>query len=393
MMSRKLGIIGVLLTGLWSTVVVAFGQSVSVNNAPASMRHSDPVLDSVDFTGVIRDFDRDFDGIGPRVYYLPAPASHEELLSRQFQNKQHDMIALDRLLSKASILGELRDEILPHQYVFNTVGPEQSIEGWLLMEIERLNEVGDLAGAAELYHLLAYEYFRLGALEDAFAYYEMALTANIEQNRPEDVQAIRQSLAMLYEYEGDLQCAAKLYSGMLDDARRWNHGEMQARSLLRLAFIKALEGRHYEAEQDLIRTVEPMFRRMRNSTGDKGRIITYRTLADVYRLQNRHPEAQWFLLQAREVIDNKNLNQYLPLILFDLAEVKRSSGNTKVAINEYLLADQLAGSQTDDLVLKLAIQEALGDIYHGFGHYKEALEALNRYDTLKSKLISLDFPF
>lgn len=392
-MSQILGIIGVLLTGLMSTVELAFGQSVTHRHTLNDAKNQDPVLDSVDFTGLITDFDRDFNGIGPRVYYLPAPPSQEELLSRQFQNKQHEMIPMDRMLSKASILGELRDEILPHQYVFNTVGPEQSIEGWLLMEIERLNEIGDLAGAAELYHLLAYEYFRLGALEQAFAYYEMALTANIEQNRPQDVQAIRQSLAMLYEYEGDLQCAAKLYSGMLDDARRWNHGEVQARSLLRLAFIKALQGKHYEAEQDLIRIVEPMFRRMRNSVGDKGRIITYRTLADVYRLQNRHPEAQWFLLQAKEVIDNKNLNQYLPLILFDLAEVKRSSGNTQVAINEYLLADQLAGTQADDLVLKLAIQEALGDIYHGSGHYKEALEALNRYDTLKSKLISLDFPF
>lgn len=338
-------------------------------------------------------YDRDFDGIGPRVYHLPPPPSEAELLSRQIESKLQETIALPRMLSKATTLNDLRDAGTSSLNIDLLAGDKQSAEGWLLMEIDRLSQWGDLDQIGDLYLLLGREYFRIGAMEQAHANLEKALSAKLAVNKHQDVMQIRNSLALMYEYDNDLHCAKALYTGLMEEARQRNNRVLQARSQMRLAFLKAKQGSFYEAEQDLIRTVEPMYRQMRNRSGDLGRIVAYRTLADVYRLQDRHPEAQWFLLQAKEVIDNKNLTEILPLILFDLAEVKKSSGNTTVAINEYLLAEELSGDQTDDLVLKLAIQDALGDIYHGSGQFKEALEALNRFDTLKAKLMSLDFPF
>src|SRR5690554_2220242 len=338
-------------------------------------------------------YDRDFDGIGPRVYHLPPPPSDAELLSRQIESKLAETIALPRMLSKATTLNDLRNVGNSTLNVDLLAGDKQSAEGWLLMEIDRLSQWGDWDQIGDLYLLLGREYFRIGATEQAHANLEKALSAKLAVNNYQDVMQIRNSLALMYEYDNDLRCAQDLYTNLVHETRQRNNRLLQARAQMRLAFLKAKQGHFYEAEQDLIRTVEPMYRQMRSRSGDLGRIFTYRTLADVYRLQNRHPEAQWFLLQAKEIIDNKNLQEFLPLILFDLAEVKKSSGNTTVAINEYLLADELSGDQTDDLVLKLAIQDALGDIYHGHGQFKEALEALNRFDTLKAKLMSLDFPF
>lgn len=331
--------------------------------------------------------------IGPEDYHLPPPPSAEELLSRQIENKLHEILSLPKMLSKATALGDLRDKAHSQMEVRHWVGDQQSTEGWLLQEIDRLNQVGEFARAGDLYHLLAYEYFRLGAIEESHANLEMALSAKSGLRDQRDAMSIRHSLALLYEYGDDLNCSQANYLRVLDDARQRNNRELQARILTRLALLKAKQGQYFEAEQDIIRTVVPMFRQLRSTAGDRGRIQAYRTLADVYRLQNRHPEAQWFLLQAKEIVDDKNHNDFLPLILFDLAEVKKSSGNTQIAINEYIMADQLAGTHTDDLVLKLAIQEALGDIYHDSGRFKEALEALNRFDTLKAKLMSLDFPF
>lgn len=338
-------------------------------------------------------YDRDFDGVGPRVYHLPPPPSEAELLSRQIERKLEETIALPKMLSKATALNDLRNAGNSSLNVALLAGDRQSAEGWLLMEIDRLSQLGDWDQIGDLYLLLGREYFRIGAMELAHANLEKALSSKIAVNKYQDVMQIRNSLALLYEYADDLYCAKTLYTALMEEARQRNNRLLQARAQMRLAFLKAKEGNFYEAEQDLIRSVEPMYRQMRNRSGDLGRIVAYRTLADVYRLQDRHPEAQWFLLQAKEVIDTKNLEEFLPLILFDLAEVKKSSGNTRVAIDEYLLAAELSGDQTDDLVLKLAIQDALGDIYHGSGQFKEALEALNRFDTLKAKLISLDFPF
>ena len=115
--------------------------------------------------------------IGPEDYHLPPPPSAEELLSRQIENKLHEILSLPKMLSKATALGDLRDKAHSQMEVRHWVGDQQSTEGWLLQEIDRLNQVGEFARAGDLYHLLAYEYFRLGAIEESHANLEMALSA------------------------------------------------------------------------------------------------------------------------------------------------------------------------------------------------------------------------
>lgn len=349
---------------------------------------------TADFSGWIKKYDKQFDGVGPVVYFLPPPASSEELMSRELENRPPETIAIPRMLSKASILNDLKGTSALGTDAALFAGDYQSKEGWLLMESERLTQLGKMNELADMHHLLACEYFRLGATDNAFAFFEKAITTKLALKKEADIIAIQHNLGALYEYIGDLTCAISYYEAIHRDALRRNNRLQQANALTRLALIKAKTGRHNEAEQDLIRTIIPMYRQLRNESGDIGRILAYQTLADVYRLQNRYPEAQWFLLQSKDIVEEKGLSFYLPDIIFALAEVKKSSGNTQVAIEEYRLADQLAHNKGNhSLVMRLAIQDALGSIYHQSGQLKEALEALSRYDSIKEQLLLIDFPF
>lgn len=360
----------------------------------AKAQQPNPESAATDFSGWIKKYDSTFDGVGPEVYFLPPPATIDELLSRELENRPPETIAIPRMLSKASTLEGLKGTSALGTDAGRFSGDTQSREGWLLMESERLTELGKMNELADIHHLLACEYFRLGATEDAFAFFEMALSTKLALKKDADVVAIQHNLGALYEYIGDLTCAISYYEAIHRDALRRNNRLQQANALTRLALIKAKNGRHAEAEQELIRTIIPLYRQLRNESGDIGRILAYQTLADVYRLQNRYPEAQWFLLQSKDIIEEKGLNYYLPDIIFDLAEVKKSSGNTSIAIEEYHLADQLAQHKgSSSLVMRLAIQDALGSIYHQSGQFKEALEALSRYDYLKEQLLLIDFPF
>lgn len=371
---------------LYLIAVLAFYPSMS--NAQTTLNPAE------DFSGFIKKYDPDFKGIGPEVYFLPPPASADELLLRELKNRTLETLSISEMLSKVNALSGLKGtgNKGTNPEIFS--GQKQSREAWLLLESERLSVLGKIDELADIYHLLGCEYFRIGAVDDALGFFEKALTGKLALKNEEDALAIQQNIAALYEYTGDINCAWSHYDALFRDAIRKNNRLLEANMRTRKAFLTAKRGNHYEAEQEIIRTIIPLYRQIRTEAGDVGRILAYRTLADVYMMQKRHPEAQWFLLQSKEIIDQKGLNYYLPDILFALAEVKKSSGNTSIAIKEYLQADELIHERgKDSLVMKLAIQDALGNIYHQSGQLKEALEALNRYDYLKQQLISLDFPF
>ncbi len=272
------------------------------------------------------------------------------------------------------------------------IGERQSVEGWLLMEIDHSERLGNRDQMGDMQHLLAWEYFRLGQTETAFSYFEKALATKTALNKTADIITIHYNLAALYEFANQLRPAQQSYQKILDYAVHNREKSTQGYATLRLALIKAKNGAFHEAEQDIIQKVLPLYKGIRGSEGDLGRILAYYVLAEVYTIQNRYPEAQWFLLQSRELAREKNHPEWMPSIIFGLAETKNSSGNRSVALEEYKEADQLA-KQSNLLVMQLAIQEALGALYHEFGDYKEAMEALNRFDTIKNQLLLHDFLF
>src|SRR3546814_4488021 len=95
---------------------------------------------------------------------------------------------------------------------------------------------------------------------------------------------------------------------------------------MKLALVKAKRAEWNEAERDIIRKVVHLFRRARD---EAGRASAYSTLAAIYTLQHKYPEAQWFLVQAKTIVDREGIAEQLPEIIFQLAETKKSAGDRK----------------------------------------------------------------
>lgn len=330
--------------------------------------------------------------IGPMDYQLPPGPSKEELMQKELEERMAKMeLELPKLLFKSYLLPSLKKTGPNSLIALQQVGEQQSLEGWLLMEIERATLLEDWDNAADLQNLLACEYFRMGSLNHAFSFFERALTLKTELNDHNDIALIKFNLAAAYEFTEDYDCARSLFGSVYQEAKRRGNKLQQGYAMMHMAQVKSKVGSYAEAETDLIQTILPLFKSLKSPLGEAGRLETYYTLSNVYMMQDRYPESQWFLLQAREIAEKQGFKSWMPEIIFSLAQVKKSSGNFDVAILEYNEASELAQNE-QFLVMQLAIQDALGYIYNESGKYKEALEALNRYDSLKNQVISMEFP-
>lgn len=330
--------------------------------------------------------------IGPMDYHLPLPPSRDEIMQKELEARMASMeLELPKLLFKAYLVPYLKKTGNSAYIALNQIGKKQSLEGWLLMEIERATLLENWDYVSDLQNLLACEYFRMGNTTDAFSFFEQALTLKIELKDQNDIDFIKFNIASAYEYTEDFTCALSLFGSIYQEAKRHKNKYQQAFSLMRMAQVKAKGGSYNEAESDLIHTILPLFKSINSSLGEQGRVEAYYTLSNVYMLQERYPETQWFLLQAKEIAEKQGFKLWLTEIIFNLAQTKKSSGNFDIAIREYQEAKVLA-EQEELLVMQLAIQDALGFIYNEAGQFKEALEALNRYDSLKNQVISMEFP-
>ncbi len=346
----------------------------------------------VDFTGVVRKYDAGFDGIGPPVYFLPPPASKEEQLTDKLEAKVAESQVvreyLDNLqyISRIKEVGDISNVLarLEAKLDANT-----SLEGLVLQEIARQSAADNVDMVANLENYLAKEYLSTGNVTEALIFFETALYAKASLRKQADMDVLTTNLAVGYEYLQNLGRAASLHREVYERAVASRNAAQQAQSLASLALVKAKQGNYLDAENDLIRTVIPMVRRSRNSTGHVNALIV---LAEVYRLQERYPEAQWFLVQAKQIALEGNLDALMPEIIFSLAENKKIAGNPRVAIQEYEEANDLAREYADRLFgMQLAIQDALGDLYHQAGNYEQAATALSQYDSLKSRFFSRSF--
>lgn len=358
---------------LWAGLTSAFGQG------------------NVDFSGTITKYDTTFSGIGPAVYFLPPPKSEEELLDDRYAEKEIDSALVEDYVERMAYYHRLEmtgSGNVAAKYVPVRESQAASIEGKLLMAADYNVASNNLNALADVQNRLAMEYTAIGAMDDAVLFFEKALQTKKMLNRTADCETITQNLAVAYEYLGQLDKAFELRQGVYDRAVRSGNSRNQASALMELALIKAKRGGWSEAERDIIRKVVPMFNRARD---EAGRSEAFQTLAEVYLLQQRYPEAQWFLVQAKTIVDREGLADQLPELVFNLAETKKYGGNPTVAIEEYKIASSLA--EKDNLMgMQLAIQDALGNLYHEAGDYDGAAMALSQYDTLKDILFKGEAP-
>lgn len=340
---------------------------------------------SVDFSGVITKYDSTFSGIGPEVYFLPTPKTEAELLDDRYAEKEVDSALVDEYVKRMQYYHRLEmtgNGDVAMKYVPIRETQVSSIEGKLLMAADYNVASNNLNALADVQNRLAMEYMAIGAVDYAVEFFGKAIRAKKAVNKIMDEETITHNLAVAYEYLGQLDRAYALRQELYERAVKSRDNRDQASTLMELALIKAKKGGWNEAERDIIRKVVPLFRRARD---EAGRASAYSTLAAIYTLQHKYPEAQWFLVQAKTIVDREGFAEQLPEIMFHLAETKMYAGNPEVAIEEYKVASNLA-KKDHRIGMQLAIQDALGNLYHDAGDYDGAALALNQYDTLKNML-------
>ena len=316
---------------------------------------------------------------------MPPPKTEAELLDDRYAEKEVDSALVEEYVNRMQYYHRLEmtgSKDVAAKYVPIREAQAFSVEGKLLMAADYNLTSNNLNALADTHNRLAMEYMAIGQVDFAVEFFEKAMQTKKAIGRMADWEVITHNLSVAYEYLGQLDEAYVLRQQLYERAVKNRDNRDQANALMELALIKAKRGVWNEAEHDIIRKVVPLFRRVRD---EAGRAAAYRRLAAIYTLQHKYPEAQWFLVQAKTIVDREGISEQLPEIIFNLAETKKYAGNPQVAIEEYKVASDLA-KKDHRIGMQLAIQDALGNLYHEAGDYAGAALALNQYDMLKDML-------
>ncbi len=358
------------------TIIAVTG--IFASNRVVAQQDKTPVLDPA---GYVNKYDSSFKGIGPTVYVLPAPRTREELLTDAYSEK----ITFQDSITKALDLQQLVAEFKPTsnlgniQYLLSPL-PTSSLAWNKLLERE-ISE-GNYGIAYGLLHAYAEMSLREGAIHQTLGLLHSALQNAQKTENALDISTIQYNLGNVYLFEKDIEQAGLFQEAFYQTATKQRSTVEQANSLLKIALIQAYDKDYRSAENNIIRKAIPLLNRAK--AYDR-KIIAWQTLAKIYQLQNKHTEAQWFLIQARDLAKSKNFSSELAEIEYMLASSKFVQQNYRVAQKEFLQADELAKTE-DNKLLQLAIVDKLGQIYMTQHALDKAEDALRSYEDLRKEL-------
>ena len=334
-----------------------------------------------DPSGYILKYDANFDGIGPKVYVLPPPRTKEEEVRDNymeivgFQDSILQALQYLRLVeawkntsNNASIL-----QIL-------TPAPKNTAE-WsaLIADYTEQKNYGITAG-------LLNEYAKIRILQketsQAVGILESALGQAIAQQNMHDIGIIQSNLSSLLVYNKSYIDAGTYEEAYYDQAVRNKSIVDQANSLIKIALIQAYDKDYKSAESNIIRKAVPLFNRAKSY---EGKTAAWLVLAEIYQMQNKHTEAQWFLIQARNLAMDKNFTNDLAEIEYMLASSKYIQNNLSISKKELNAAFDLAKKE-DNKYLQLAIVEKLGRINLQENKIEEAERQLEDYWRIRKEL-------
>ena len=336
---------------------------------------------SIDPSGYIKKYNDSFAGIGPEVYILPAPRSKEEILIESYQSKVNfadtihaelifqDLLKDFKSTSNVNIFKELIRENNLTQDKINQVVEQDLFQQNYVGAYSLLNEASRLALEDKNIPL------SIRLLLDALLHAQK--TSNIS-----DQAAIQYNLAIIYLFDRQNEQSAvfqnKFYTYSLTNKLPVD----QANSLVKIAMIQAFDKDYRSAENTIIRKAIPLFNKHRAYAG---KITAWKQLANIYQMQNKHAEAQWFLIQAKDLANDKKLIAELAEIEYMLASSKLIQKNYNVAQKELQQAQTLALAENNKY-LALAILDKIGNIHLLFNQYDAAESSLKAYWTLRNEI-------
>ncbi|WP_437919222.1 tetratricopeptide repeat protein [Sphingobacterium sp. LRF_L2] len=337
----------------------------------------------LDPAGYVTKYDTTFTGIGPSVYVLPPPRTREELLTDQYKEKTYFQDSIDKALDFQQLVHEFRptSNISNIQAILTPL-PATSLAWNTLIESEI--DHANYITAYGLLHAYAEISLRTGAVHQTLGLLQSALQQAQKTPNTLDIATIQYNLGNVYLFEKDIQQAGVFQDAYYKHAVKKQSTIEQANSLVKIAMIHAYDKDFRTAENNIIRKAIPLLNRAK---AYEQKILAWQTLAKIYQLQNKHTEAQWFLIQARNLATEKNFRDELAEIEYMLAFSKFIQQNYKVAQKEFIQADALAKSE-DNKLLQLAIIDKLGQIYMTQRELNKAEGALNDYQTLRKELFN-----
>jgi len=336
----------------------------------------------LDPSGFVTKYDSTFAGIGPKVYVFPVPRTKEEELADSYKEKNGFFDSISRQLDYQNLIEDYKTTSNA-SYLKKNFNPFPNNEqDWntLLTKLEKNNNLPLAAGLSNEYalHLL-----KNGEINKSIAILIRGLNAAKASGTGEKF-VLEHNLANAYLFSGNLSDASAMQETFLQSAVLDKALVDQANTLVRIAMVQAYQKSYRAAENTIIRRGFPLFNKTKNYPGKVNALIS---LAKIYQLQNKHTEAQWFLIQAKDLATLRKVDNQLPEIEYMLAYSKYVQQNYKVAVKEFENAKTLADEEKNK-ILQLAIHDKLGDIYLMMGNYEDAQEELSNYWRLRNELFS-----
>lgn len=329
----------------------------------------------------ITKYDTTFQGIGPELYFLPPPRSKEEILIDAYSQKVPFVDSIQLELQFQDLIRDFRAyEAFP---VPGSLLPDDLLDTTKWAEV--LNNPNIKYNYSLYVPLLAESakaYLQNRDICRAIEVLHEALSIQELMENPFDSHEILSNLVHLYHFDGDIDQARYWLNSYYNHSIKKKSTIQQGYAHTLEALIKASQANYNDAENTIIRKAVPLFNRARSI---KGKIWAWEKLAKVYQMQDKHAEAQWFLLQARELAEKNNLIEQLAEIEYMLAVSKLLQENYSVAEKEFLNAQVLA-QEEQNKILELAITDKLGDIYLLLGQFDEAQSLLNNYWSLRTEI-------
>ena len=334
-----------------------------------------------DYTDAIKKYDALFKGIGPEVYFLPPPKTANEILEDHYAEKKSFSKEIARQLLLQRLLLQLRStNNLGHfHYLMNPMPAtanawNDAVEGQ--KKAENWTAGYALSNEAALFSIKNND----SSNASAFLYQALSL-ANRTDNR-DDIATINLNISNFQLYSGDFQRAEESAQNYHAYATKSKSYAEQANAWLLIAMARAGQGKYKTAENNIIRSAIPLFNKAK---AYEGKIFAWEMLAEIYFDQHKYTEAQWFLLQARDLANAKKLSSELAEIEYLLASSKQKDGNYKVALKEFVQAAELAADENNKQ-LSLAILDKLGEVYLVLKDYPSADQTYKAYTQLKNEL-------
>jgi len=336
-------------------------------------------------SGYVTKYNKKFNGIGPTVYVVYPEKSKKEKLQDSYTLK----LGFQDSITKALDFQQLVEG-------FKATSNEASIQpllstmpiskaDWLrLVEHEANLENYPLAYA--LLQAYAVQALRSQDIKEAVHLLNEALLHAQKTKETGDLATIQYNLANIYFYLKDVENAGFFQEASYKMAVQHKNGVEQAVSLVKIALIQAFDKDYISAESTIIRKAIPL---LNKAKAYDQKVDAWIALAKIYQWQNKHTEAQWFLIQARDLAVKRNVTNDLAVIEYMLAFSKQVQKNYTVAEQEFIRADKLAQLEQNKL-LQLAIADRLGQVYMERNDITNAESALRSYQTLRRELFKIE---